>query len=72
MHVDTGQDSSREQLYLDALQQIHSSIHLLDRADAPGHIAAHLDLAMHQLQDLIAREFGGSCSVQIDRKAAPQ
>lgn len=64
--------SSREQLFLEVLQQLHASIKLLDRANAPGHIAAHIDLAMHQLQDVIECEFAGMRMVQIERKAAPQ
>ncbi len=71
-HVDTKHDPGREKLYLDALQLIQSSIRLLDRANAPGHIAAHLDLALHQLEDAIEQECGEARLVQIDRKAAPQ
>jgi hypothetical protein len=71
-HLDTEHDSSREKLHLTALRQIQSSIRLLDQVNAPGHIAAHLDLAMHQLEDVIENEFASARLVQIDRKAAPQ
>lgn len=64
--------SGREQLFLKVLEQLHSSIKLLDGANAPGHIAAHIDLAMHQLQDVIEGEFAGVRMVQIERNAAPQ
>jgi dTDP-4-amino-4,6-dideoxygalactose transaminase len=37
----------------DAQAQITSAIALLDKAGAPPHIAAHLDLAHHQLTILI-------------------
>jgi hypothetical protein len=36
-----------------ALQQLQSAIALLDRAGAPGQIAAHVDLAANQLADAI-------------------
>lgn len=32
-----------------ALKQLQIAIDLLDLADAPAHIAAHVDLATHQL-----------------------
>ncbi len=64
--------SSGRQLHLDALNQLKSAIDLLDRANAPGHIAAHVDLAMHQLQDVIDSEFAGARLTQMERNAAPQ
>lgn len=70
--MDTKHDLGREKLYLDALQLIRSSIRLLDQANAPGHIAAHLDLALHQLEDAIERDSADARPVQIERKAAPQ
>jgi hypothetical protein len=33
-----------------ALNHLQSAIALLDQAEAPGHIAAQLDLARHQLE----------------------
>jgi hypothetical protein len=59
-------------LYLEVLQQLQSAIEMLDRMDAPGQIAAHIDLAMHQLQDAIDGEIAGAKLDQIERKAAPQ
>lgn len=37
-----------------ALQQLQSAIELLDRCSAPGQIAAHVDLAANQLQDILS------------------
>lgn len=39
----------QEQL-IRALDHLRAAIALLDAADAPPHIAAHVDLALHQLQ----------------------
>lgn len=36
-----------------ALSQLQSALTLLDRAKAPAHIAAHVDLAIHQLGEAI-------------------
>lgn len=60
------------QPYLQVLQQLQSAIETLDRVDAPGHIAAHIDLALHQLKDVIDGEIAGGRLDQIERKAAPQ
>ena len=46
--------NSYEHLLAKALAQLQSAINLLDRAEAPGHIAAHVDLAMHQLRDAMS------------------
>lgn len=55
----------------DALKQLQSAIALLDRSNAPAHIAAHVDLAVHQLQDAMeSRATGGSLS-QMDTNAEP-
>jgi len=37
-----------------ALDHLRSAIALLDEADAPPQIAAHIDLALHQLQLTVA------------------
>lgn len=55
----------------EALSRLTSAIGLLDQAEAPAHIAAHVDLAVHQLQEAIdnirlAADFG-----QIDTNADP-
>jgi len=60
------------QAYLEVLRQLQSAIEILDRMDAPGQIAAHIDLAMHRLQDVIDGEIGGVRLDQIEWKAAPQ
>lgn len=54
-------------LLREALKNFRLGIELLDNACAPAHIAAHVDLAVHQLQDLIDKE--GRVLNQIDRKA---
>lgn len=36
-----------------ALDKLQSAIGILDRSNAPIHIAAHIDLAAHQLQEAI-------------------
>jgi hypothetical protein len=36
-----------------ALSQLRSALDLLDSSKAPAHIGAHVDLAIHQLQDAI-------------------
>ena len=43
-------------LLLLALNQLQSAIDLMDRGRAPGHIAAHVDLARHQLAETIGVE----------------
>lgn len=39
----------------DALEHLRAAILLLDEAEAPAHIAAHVDLAMNQLENLVGR-----------------
>jgi len=46
-------DHVRQQLLSDALHDLRSAIELLDRADAPGNIAGHADLAASQLEKLV-------------------
>jgi hypothetical protein len=48
--------TERQQMLADAFHHLQSAIELLDRADAPGNIAANLDLARHQLQSELSRE----------------
>ena len=50
--------ANREEMLVDALAHLRSAIDLLDRADAPAQIAAHADLAAHQLGDVIASPGG--------------
>ena len=37
-----------------AFHHLQSAIQLLDAAEAPGHIACHVDLAARQVEELIA------------------
>lgn len=45
----------KQKLLSNALVHLKSAIELLDQAAAPGHIAAHVDLAANQLEDTLAR-----------------
>jgi hypothetical protein len=47
-------DLSTDKLLADALNHLEAAIELLDQAGAPGHVAAHADLAASQLQALVA------------------
>ena len=38
----------------EALVQLQSAIQLLDEAEAPGHIAAHVDLAVNELMRVLS------------------
>jgi hypothetical protein len=71
-HMDVDHHPLGEQPYLEVLHQLQSAIETLDRLDVPGQIAAHVDLAMHQLQDLIDAGIAGPRLDQIERNAAPQ
>ncbi|MGE5563234.1 MAG: hypothetical protein ACM3ZV_07975 [Bacillota bacterium] len=49
-----GKDSAdRQRLLHDALDHLQTALDLLDRAAAPPHIGAHVDLAAHQLADAL-------------------
>jgi hypothetical protein len=69
--VETVHRSIRAQLYTDALQRLESAVDILDRANAPGHIAAHIDLAMHQLKSVIDAEIASTRTPESAKKAAP-
>jgi hypothetical protein len=43
------------QMLADALDHLQAAIELLDRAEAPGQIAAQIDLAFHQLDRILAQ-----------------
>jgi hypothetical protein len=45
---------SDQQMLAEASHHLRSAIDLLDRAGAAGHIAAHADLALNELDRLIA------------------
>jgi hypothetical protein len=47
---------SAEQLMREALGQLRSAIELLDRASAPGQIAANVDLAAAQLEQTLSMD----------------
>ena len=49
-----------------ALEHLQSAIALLDRAGAPGQIAAHADLAANQLADLLLPAEAKIMRVQLD------
>jgi hypothetical protein len=46
----------------DAADYLQSAIDLLDGASAPGHIAAHVDLGLQQLKDVISTAQGAGSS----------
>ena len=54
----TDQDHQTHELLCRALEKLRSAIELLDLADAPGHIAGHIDLGACQVADLITRASG--------------
>ena len=43
----------RREALSSALELLFNALALLDEADAPGQIGAHVDLAAHQLQELV-------------------
>jgi hypothetical protein len=47
-------DQVPDSLLEQALEQLQSAIALLDCAGAPGQIAAHIDLAVNQLRDIVS------------------
>jgi hypothetical protein len=59
------------QLYSEALLRLQSGIELLDQANAPGHIAAHVDLAMHQLRQVMDSELPGECADRSQSEDSP-
>lgn len=54
-----------------ALEHLQFAIRLLDDSDAPAHIAAHIDLAIHQLQGAINGDPRNSRLGQMDTNAEP-
>ena len=55
-----------------ALQKLQAAIDILDRWQAPPHIAAHVDLAVHQLQGALKESLWSGQLDQIVTKAEPQ
>lgn len=47
----------QQKMMTTALDHLQQAIELLDQAEAPGQIAAHVDLAAHQLADTLGVEF---------------
>ena len=46
-------EGERQRILSQVLHQLASALDQLDEADAPAHIGAHLDLAIHQLRQAI-------------------
>lgn len=57
---------------LQALEQLHLALELLDSSSAPASIGAKVDFAIHELYHLIATLGAGTRLAQIDRNAVPQ
>lgn len=55
-----------------ALEYLQLAIRLLDESNAPAHIAAHVDLAVHQLQEAIDACPRNYPARQMDTNAEPQ
>lgn len=51
----------KHSLLIDAAKHLRAAIALLDEADAPAHIAAHLDLAANQIDDVIGSVDRATC-----------
>jgi hypothetical protein len=61
-------NSAAQRLMLaEALRNLRNAIDLLDRASAPGHIGAHVDLAMHELNCAIAALPGAEPVASMER-----
>lgn len=58
----TSNSATDVQALWDALEHLRSAIEILDSAGAPAHIAAHVDLAMNQLQEAIPTVPAGAAS----------
>lgn len=69
--MDNQQTDRLERLTL-ALNHLRSALEKLDAGGAPAQIGAHVDLAIHQLQDTLAVAAPDGAAVQIDTKAEPQ
>jgi hypothetical protein len=48
------EENERQAILVEAFNHVQAAIALLDRAAAPGNIAAHLDLAANQLHEELA------------------
>ncbi len=54
--MNDNQAPPKQQLLIDALDHLRQAIDLLDLAAAPGHIAAHIDLALNQVENELSVE----------------
>ena len=70
--MDRGTVSKQYQQWRIALEKMQSAIEILDRWKAPAHIAAHVDLAAHQLQEALQECLGAGQFDQIVTNAEPQ
>ena len=68
MHGDT---TDCQTILAEALLQLNCALQLLDRANAPAHIGAHVDLAIHQLTSVVDAKLGPHLG-QMDRNAELQ
>lgn len=50
-------DGEPQQILQQALDQLQSALDLLDSGSAPPHIAAHVDLALNQLEAYLEKAF---------------
>ena len=51
VRMTTDDKATRQTMMQSAFHHLQAAIELLDQAEAPGQIAAHIDLAVHQLAD---------------------
>lgn len=68
----TDDNAARQTMMRSALQHLQAAIELLDQADAPGQIAAHADLAVHQLANALGVDLEavpGSPSLEFQKLA---
>jgi hypothetical protein len=64
--VRSAPDIEEQQLLGEALQHLQSALNLLDRSNAAAHIGAHVDLAVHQLQEAIYSDSRGSDQTDVN------
>ena len=62
--MDTGQ-------LMVALEHLSTALRLLDQIGAPAQIGAHVDLAVHQLEELVATEGSPIHDQAIETNAEP-
>jgi hypothetical protein len=55
-----------------ALQHLQSAVELLDAASAPGHVAAHIDLAIHQLSNVIEAQWSIQAQIKVTPNSSDQ